>query len=101
MEEMQGKRLAIDTSLWLMQVLKGYRDRSGGLVQNAHLVGLFRRICKLLYYGVKPVFVFDGKTPTIKHKTVAARRKHQKKQALPLLPPHPQAPSGVAGVART
>ena len=59
-DDLEGKRLAIDTSLWLQQILKGYRNESGGLVPNAHLVGLFRRICKLLYYGARPIFVFDG-----------------------------------------
>lgn len=31
---------------------------------------MFHRICKLLHYGCKPVFVFDGQTPDIKKNTV-------------------------------
>ena len=46
------------------------RDKHGNPVPNAHLVGLFNRVCKLLYYGIKPVFVFDGGVPHLKKKTL-------------------------------
>ena len=35
------------------------------------------RICKLLYFGVKPVFVFDGKAPLIKQRTLQERRERK------------------------
>lgn len=35
-------------------------------------VGTFRRIMKLLFYGVKPVFVFDGDAPTLKKRTIVS-----------------------------
>jgi hypothetical protein len=31
------------------------RDKKGNMVRNAHLKGLFARICKLLFFGVKYV----------------------------------------------
>jgi len=37
------------------------------------LEGFLRRILKLLFFGIKPVFVFDGKTPEIKRKCVQLR----------------------------
>jgi len=46
------------------------RDKHGNPVPNAHLVGLFNRVCKLLYYRIKPVFVFDGGVPHLKKKTL-------------------------------
>jgi hypothetical protein len=43
-------------------------------VSQAHLLGLFHRICKLLFYRIKPVFVFDGRPPQIKKDMIAKRR---------------------------
>ena len=63
-----------DVSIWLNQAVKGYRDKSGNAVTNAHLLGLFHRICKLMFYRIKPVFVFDGKAPDLKKETLQRRR---------------------------
>jgi DNA excision repair protein ERCC-5 len=49
------------------------RDESGAVLPNAHLLGLFNRICKLLFYRIKPIFVFDGPPPALKRATLAAR----------------------------
>lgn len=50
--------------------MQGYQDRHGTPKPNAHLLGLFTRICKLLYYKIKPVFVFDGGVPMLKKNTI-------------------------------
>jgi DNA excision repair protein ERCC-5 len=60
--------------------MKAMRDDRGDMIRNAHLLGFFRRICKLLYLRIKPVFVFDGGTPALKRHTVIARRR-QREQA--------------------
>ncbi|XP_012150000.1 rad2 superfamily protein mus201 [Megachile rotundata] len=77
LETLEGKVLAIDISIWIHQVLQGYQDRFGNPKPNAHLIGLFYRICKLLYYRIKPVFVFDGGVPMLKKNTIALRRKQK------------------------
>ncbi|XP_078481929.1 DNA excision repair protein ERCC-5-like isoform X2 [Ciona intestinalis] len=51
--------------------IKGMRGQSAN---NAHLITLFHRICKLLYFGIKPVFVFDGGAPALKQRTLKERR---------------------------
>ncbi|KAG7749770.1 hypothetical protein KL912_001771 [Ogataea haglerorum] len=74
LEAMAKKRLAVDASIWIYQFLKAVRDAQGNQLINSHIVGFFRRICKLLYFGIKPVFVFDGGAPLLKRQTISKRR---------------------------
>ncbi|KAK4175125.1 hypothetical protein QBC36DRAFT_388471 [Triangularia setosa] len=71
------KRLAVDASIWIYQFLKAVRDKEGNALRNSHIVGFFRRLCKLLWYGVKPVFVFDGGAPALKRATLQGRRRRR------------------------
>lgn len=77
LESLAGKRLAVDASIWLHQFLKAMGDKEGNALQSAHIIGFFRRICKLLFYGIRPVFVFDGGVPTLKKRTVEERKKRK------------------------
>jgi len=61
-----------DVSIWLHQAMKGFQDRKGSPLPNAHLLGIFHRVCKLLYYRIKPVFVFDGGVPVLKKSTIVS-----------------------------
>ena len=70
LETLANKRLAIDASIWLHQFIRAMRDKQGNTLHNAHIVGFLRRICKLLYYNIRPVFVFDGGVPTLKRNTI-------------------------------
>ncbi|CAK6965899.1 DNA excision repair protein ERCC-5 [Scomber scombrus] len=79
-ETLEGKVLAVDISIWLNQAVKGVRDREGNSVHNAHLLTLFHRICKLLFFRIRPVFVFDGDAPLLKKQTLILRR--QRKEEL-------------------
>ena len=72
--EIYYKTFAIDVSIWLNQAVKGIRGQDGGTVANAHLIGLFHRLCKLLFYKIRPIFVFDGKAPQLKLETLRKRR---------------------------
>lgn len=67
---MEGKPLAIDSSIWLYQFQATMRDKEGRGLHNAHVLGFLRRICKLLFYGIKPVFIFDGGAPALKRSTI-------------------------------
>ncbi|GAB7338145.1 hypothetical protein MBLNU457_4498t1 [Dothideomycetes sp. NU457] len=73
-ETLNRKRLAVDASIWIYQFLKAVRDKEGNALRNSHVVGFFRRICKLLFIGIQPVFVFDGGAPALKRQTISARR---------------------------
>jgi DNA excision repair protein ERCC-5 len=67
------KTVAVDVSIWLTQFARAMRDADGDMVRNAHLLGVLRRCCKLLFLGVRPVFVFDGETPALKRRTLMLR----------------------------
>ncbi|KAH7930209.1 PIN domain-like protein [Leucogyrophana mollusca] len=75
LENIEGKALAIDSSIWIYQFQATMRDKDGRALVNAHVVGFLRRICKLLFYGIRPVFVFDGGAPALKRNTITERKK--------------------------
>ncbi|OQR70393.1 DNA repair protein complementing XP-G cells-like [Tropilaelaps mercedesae] len=77
LETLEGKVLAIDISIWLNQLVKGYRAPGGVSVDNAHLLGLFQRVCKLLHFKIRPVFVFDGEAPALKYQALATRKRRR------------------------
>lgn len=62
----------LDISIWLHQVVKGFQDSNGATLPHAHLLGLFHRLCKLMYYRIRPVFVFDGGVPPLKRETIVS-----------------------------
>ncbi|XP_071519701.1 DNA excision repair protein ERCC-5 [Panulirus ornatus] len=74
LETLEHKILTVDVSIWLHQAVRGFRGPGGATVANAHLLTLFHRICKLLFYRIRPVFVFDGGVPHLKKQTLASRR---------------------------
>ena len=74
---LRGKMLAVDASIWLTQFLKAMRDDEGRMIQNGHIVGTLRRVCKLLYHRIRTVFVFDGGIPFLKKRIMEKRRQRQ------------------------
>ncbi|BGP30595.1 DNA repair protein rad2 [Rhodotorula toruloides] len=78
LETLRDKRLAIDASMWIYQFQMATRDKkTGDTLHGAHIMGTFRRIMKLVFYGIKPVFVFDGAAPSLKKRTLEKRRKRK------------------------
>uniref|UniRef100_A0A8C2XSC6 Flap endonuclease 1 n=1 Tax=Cyclopterus lumpus TaxID=8103 RepID=A0A8C2XSC6_CYCLU len=66
-----GRKIAIDASMCIYQFLIAVRQ-DGNVLQNedgettSHLMGMFYRTIRMLEYGIKPVYVFDGKPPQLK-----------------------------------
>lgn len=59
-----------DVSIWIYQAQLGYP----GDVRCPHVALLVSRLCKLLYYKIKPVFVFDGDSvPSFKRRILVGR----------------------------
>ncbi|MBW3023172.1 flap endonuclease-1 [Candidatus Woesearchaeota archaeon] len=85
-EELSGKVLVIDSFNIIYQFLSSVRQRDGTPLMDSkgritsHLSGLFSRTAKMLEFGIKPVFVFDGKPPKLKEKE-KKRRAEVKEEA--------------------
>jgi flap endonuclease-1 len=80
-DDLSGKVIAVDALNSIYQFLSSIRQPdgtplmdSGGNV-TSHLTGLLYRTSNLLRMGIKPVYVFDGKPPELKKKTIQERRK--------------------------
>ena len=80
LDDLKGKKIAIDAHMYLYQFLTSIRQRDGTLLKDSkgqttsHLVGLFSRTAKLLEKGIKPCYVFDGKAPDLKTKERQRRK---------------------------
>eukprot|EP00474_Spongospora_subterranea_P008992 CRZ09450.1 hypothetical protein [Spongospora subterranea] len=69
-----GRKIAIDASMAIYQFMIAIRTtgESAGQLMNdngevtSHLQGLFHRTIRMMSNGIKPVYVFDGKPPTMK-----------------------------------
>ena len=82
--EYSGKKIAIDISILLYQVVISVRNSGADLTNKqgkitSHVLGLFNKTIKLLLKGIVPVYVFDGKPPDIKRKVLDLRKNIRKK----------------------
>ena len=87
--DFNGRKLAIDASMAIYQFLVAVRSSDGqGQSQQltneagevtSHLQGLWYRTIKFVEAGIKPVYVFDGKPPTLKGGELAKRKAMKEK----------------------
>ncbi|RKO93681.1 PIN domain-like protein, partial [Blyttiomyces helicus] len=67
-----GRKVAVDASMSIYQFLIAVRQQDGMQLTNeagettSHLMGMFYRTVRMMENGIKPVYVFDGKPPTLK-----------------------------------
>lgn len=75
-----GRKVAIDASMSLYQFLIAVRQADGqqmmtdGGEVTSHLLGFFYRTLRMIDFGIKPVYVFDGKPPDLKKDVVCCFR---------------------------
>src|SRR3989338_5843371 len=73
-------RIAVDAFNVLYQFISTIRQRDGTPLMDSnsgvtsHISGIFYRTAKMLEFGIKPVYVFDGEPHELKKKTIEARR---------------------------
>ncbi len=86
LESFSGKIIAVDAYNTIYQFLSIIRGPDGTMLSDSvgrvtsHLSGLFYRNVNFLSLGIKPVYVFDGKSPSLKAAEIE-RRKQIKKEA--------------------
>ena len=79
LEELSGKKLAVDAYNTLFQFISIIRSYNGTPLMDdkgritSHLSGLFYRTCSLLEKNITPIYVFDGKPSILKKKTIEER----------------------------
>jgi flap endonuclease-1 len=79
LEDLTGRSIAVDAFNTLYQFLSMIRQSDGTPLMDrdgritSHLSGLYFRSAALLEIGLKPVYVFDGKPPELKRKTIMER----------------------------
>lgn len=84
LSSLSNQRVAIDVSIWLLHIIHGYISLGYKDFSNIHLISIFHRLCKLLSHNIKPVFVFDGKAPDLKRKTVLLRQQMRENRKINL-----------------
>jgi len=89
LEYLRGRTLAVDANNYLYQFLALIRTPEGIPLKDSkgnitsHLAGLMFRTTRLIHdYGIKLIFVFDGKPPKLKGSEIKRRRELREKAML-------------------
>ena len=77
---LSGKKVAIDTSIFLYKSLANVRHNGDYLRNNdgevvSHIIGIFNKTIQYLSLGIIPIYVFDGKPPIEKQIILNERNK--------------------------
>lgn len=85
MEDLRGRKVAIDTYNIVYQFMSAIRQPDGYPLcdskgrTTSHLTGLLHRTASLIEAGIEPVFVFDGKPHPLKQATLDGRKERREK----------------------
>lgn len=83
-ENFKNKKIAIDISILIYKVIISIRNSGADFTNQkgeitSHILGLFNKTIELLHNNIIPVYVFDGKPPELKYKTLEDRKNNKKK----------------------
>jgi len=91
LSSLHGRKIAIDASMAIYQFLIAVRhsgpNNAAAMLTNAdgettsHVQGLFNRTIRFLSEGIRPVYVFDGKPPSLKKNNELIKRKEKREKA--------------------
>ena len=80
LDSLAGKRIGVDAFNTLYQFLSTIRQKDGTPLMDSsgnitsHLSGLFYRNVRLLEHKILPIYIFDGKPPSLKEDTIKERK---------------------------
>ena len=78
--KLQGKKIAIDTSIFIYRSLSTIR-KNGDYLKNtdgkiiSHIIGIINKTIQYLELGIIPIYIFDGKPPIEKKAVIDERNK--------------------------
>jgi flap endonuclease-1 len=83
-EDFEKKKIAVDISILLYQVVIAIRNSGADMLNNqgevsSHILGLFNKTINFLKMNIIPVYVFDGKPPEFKFKILNNRKEVKQK----------------------
>jgi flap endonuclease-1 len=83
-KDFSDKRIAIDISILVYQIVIAIRNTGADLINSkgevtSHLLGIFNKTISMLEMGIYPVYVFDGKPPNMKNSLLKTRRDQRHK----------------------
>ncbi len=84
-DALKSRTIALDAYNTLYQFLAAIRQPDGTPLMDrqgrvtSHLSGLFYRTIRMVEKGVRPVYVFDGKPPELKERTLEKRKEVREK----------------------
>lgn len=88
-DEYYGKKIAVDISILIYQIVIAIRNSGSDLTNDkgeitSHILGIFNKTINFLDNGIIPVYVFDGKPPSIKNKILNIRKQIRTKSLIKL-----------------
>ncbi|XP_060084136.1 flap endonuclease GEN homolog 1-like [Ylistrum balloti] len=75
-QSLQGKRVAVDLSSWIVE-FQTVKTKGTYFLKNLYLRSLYYRTTELLGYGIKLIFVADGTAPDMKAAVMKKRQEAQ------------------------
>lgn len=89
-KDYNGQTLAVDSYNTLYQFLSNIRQPDGTPLMDqrgrvtSHISGVFYRTTSMIQNGIRPVYVFDGKPPRFKARTIEERKLIKEKNKIEL-----------------
>ena len=84
LSDLKYKKIVLDASLIIYQYVIAIRSTGADLLSDdgkitTHILGIINKTVMLLNNNIIPIYVFDGKAPSIKSDTLKSRKESKKK----------------------